>query len=124
MVKKIAIVDDEPGVIHSVKRGLERLDSNFKVTPFRTGKEFFDFLNNSEKPDLVVLDIMMPDMSGWEVLKRIRGNPDWEKIPIIFLTARKDYVAKNAGSFLAEDYIEKPFKIPELKEHIDKIFSP
>jgi len=123
MVKNIIIVDDEKGVIDSIKAGLEMLDNDMKVTPFKSGKELFAFLNYSEKPDLILLDIMMPDMTGWQILERIRNNQDWKNIPIIFLTARKDYVAKHAGSFLAEDYIEKPFKIPELKEHIDKILS-
>jgi len=123
MVKRIFIVDDEPGVVLSVRRGLETLDKDLIVVPFRSGKKFFEFINENNKPDLILLDIMMPDMSGWEILKRIRSNPYLEKIPVIFLTARKDYVAKNAGEFLAEDYIEKPFRIPELKERIDKILN-
>jgi len=123
MVKRIFIVDDEPGVVLSVRRGLETLDKDLIVVPFRSGEKFFEFINENNKPDLILLDIMMPDMSGWEILKRIRSNPYLEKIPVIFLTARKDYVAKNAGEFLAEDYIEKPFRIPELKERIDKILN-
>jgi len=62
-------------------------------------------------------------MSGWEVLKRLKENPSWENIPIIFLTARTDRVAEEAGGFLAEDYIEKPFKVRDLKERIDKILN-
>jgi DNA-binding response OmpR family regulator len=72
---------------------------------------------------LILLDIMMPGMSGWEVFKSLRENPSWEKIPVVFLTARTDNIAKNAGSFLGNDYIEKPFKLPELKERIDKILN-
>jgi len=123
MVKKVIIVDDEPGVIHSVKAGLERLDNEIEVKTFSRGRDLFPFLEEYEKPDVILLDIMMPDMTGWQILEKLRQNTNWKTIPVIFLTARKDYVAKHAGSFLAEDYIEKPFKIPELKEHIDKILN-
>ena len=66
---------------------------------------------------------MMPEMNGWEIHQKLKENANWKDIPIIFLTARTDRVAKNAGGFLAEDYIEKPFKIPELKQRIDKILA-
>jgi DNA-binding response OmpR family regulator len=61
-------------------------------------------------------------MSGWEVFDRIKENPSWNTIPVIFLTARTDRIAKNAGSFLGEDYIEKPFEIVDLKNRIEKVF--
>ena len=123
MVKKILTVDDEPDVMYTVKYGLEGLDSNFEVTMVTTGKKCFEILENNERPDIILLDIMMPDMSGWEILKKIKEHPTWKSIPVIFLTARTDRVAKNAGGFLAEDYIEKPFKIPELKHRIDKVLE-
>jgi DNA-binding response OmpR family regulator len=66
---------------------------------------------------------MLPDMSGWQVLEKIKENKEWSDIPIIFLTARTDIVAKRAGGFLAEDYIEKPFEVIELKDRIDEILN-
>jgi DNA-binding response OmpR family regulator len=66
---------------------------------------------------------MMPELSGWKTFDLIKGNDSWKNIPIVFLTARTDNVAKNAGGFLGEDYIEKPFEIKDLKERIDKILS-
>ncbi|MCK5031531.1 MAG: response regulator, partial [Thermoplasmatales archaeon] len=68
-------------------------------------------------------DIMMPEMSGWETFDKLKENASWGKIPIVFLTARKDRIAKDAGDFLAEDYIEKPAKIPELKQRLDNILK-
>jgi len=65
-------------------------------------------------------DLMMPGMSGWETFDMLRENKSWKDIPIVFLTARTDRVAKNAGQFLGSDYIEKPFEINDLKERIDK----
>ena len=62
-------------------------------------------------------------MSGWETFDRIKENPSWMNIPIFFLTARTDRVAKNAGGFLGDDYIEKPFEITELKRKIDTVIN-
>jgi len=123
MVKNILSVDDEIGVSYTIKHGLEDLDSNCNVTCVNSGKDCFNFLEKNQTPDLILLDIMMPDMSGWEVLKKLKENPAWQKIPVIFLSARTDRVAENAGEFLAEDYIEKPFQVPELKQKIDNILK-
>lgn len=117
------IVDDEPGVIYTVKHGLENMDSDYKITPVENGRKCLDLLEQGEIPDLLLLDIMMPGMSGWEVHQQIREKIPEEKLPIVFLTARTDRIAKSAGSFLGKDYIEKPFKVPDLKERIDKILN-
>ena len=63
----------------------------------------------------------MPKMNGWEVFDRIRANPSWKDIPIIFLTARTDEFAEHAGALIAEDYIKKPIEIKELKARIDNV---
>ena len=121
MTKKIMVVDNEPGVIYTVKHGLENMDSDYEITPVDSGRKCLELLEKGEIPDLLLLDIMMPGMNGWEVQQQIREKIPEDKLPIVFLTARKDRIAKNAGSFLGKDYIEKPFKVPDLKERIDKI---
>ena len=123
MTKKIIIVDDDPGVRFTVKHGIENLDKDYEILALDNGRECLELLESGERPDLILLDIMMPQMSGWEIYKKIRENIPGEKIPIVFLSARTDRIAKDAGGFLAEDYIEKPFKVPELKERIDKILK-
>jgi CheY-like chemotaxis protein len=115
--KKILMVDDEPGVCYTVKNGLELLDDSFEVHSVDSGKKCFQELEK-EIPNLILLDINMPEMSGWLVYDKIRDCEQWAKIPIIFLSARTDPVAKKAGNFLAEDFIEKPVDIKELKERI------
>jgi len=70
---------------------------------------------------LILLDIMMPEMNGWEVQKKIKDNIKWRTIPIIFLTATTDNTSRKIGSIISEDYIGKPFEIPDLKKRIDKI---
>lgn len=123
MVNKIMIVDDDPDVIYTIKQGIEELDSNYKIISVNNGKECLEFLENNQIPDLILLDIMMPEMNGWETFQKIRNNISSEQLPIIFLTARIDQMAKDAGDFLGEGYIEKPFEIPYLKERIDKVLK-
>jgi len=123
MVKKIIICDDDPGVIFTVKTGIENLDSDYKIKTVSSGKACIELLEKEGLPDLLLLDIMMPEMSGWETYQKIRETHSNDELPIVFLTARTDRIAKDAGGFLAEDYIEKPFKVPELKERIDKILK-
>ena len=122
MVKKVLVVDDNPDVIFSVKNGLETLDNKYKIKGVESGKKCLEFLA-TEIPDLILMDIMMPEMSGWKTFDKIKENADWKNIPIIFLTARTDRVAKNAGGFLGEDYIEKPFEIKDLIGRINKVLK-
>ena len=91
------VVDDDPENNLSLKVGLEELDQSFEVICAESGSQLFKFLNEKEIPDLVLLDIMMPNISGWEVFGKLKKNPEWQKIPVIFLTARSDQMAKNAG---------------------------
>jgi CheY-like chemotaxis protein len=119
MVKKIMVVDDNPDVILSVKHGLEGLDEDYQITGVESGEKCLELLQ-TDMPDLILLDIMMPGMSGWKTFDRIKENTSWKQIPIVFLTARTDRVAKNAGGFLAEDYIEKPFDVRELHQRINQ----
>ena len=121
MVKTILVVDDDLGVIHTVRYGLEGINADYKVMHVESGEKCLELLKNNFVPDLILLDVMMPGISGWETHKKIKENLSWKEIPIVFLTARTDRVAKDAGSFFGEDYIEKPFKLPDLKKRIDKI---
>jgi len=65
----------------------------------------------------------MPDMNGWAVFDRLKLNPSWKDIPIIFLSGRTDRVTKSAGRFLGEDYIKKTFEISDLKNRVDKVLE-
>jgi CheY-like chemotaxis protein len=120
MVKKIMVVDDNPNIILTIKSGLEVVAGDYEIIGAESGEKCLELLE-TETPDLILLDIMMPEMSGWETLDKLKGNASWGKIPVVFLTARTDKFAKNAGGFLGDDYIEKPFEIAELKRRIDEI---
>ena len=122
--KNIFIVDDEPDVTQSVKWALEYNNpSEFDVTCIQNGKECLKLLEDKQIPDLILLDIMMPGMSGWMLSDRLRENSSWKKIPIVFLTARRDEFAENIGRKIAKDYIKKPFDIHDLKKRIKKVLN-
>ena len=123
MAKTIMIVDDEPDVIYTIKQGLEKLNPNYKVVGAESGKKCLDFLENNQIPDLILLDIMMPGMSGWEVLNRLREKAKWRNIPVVFLSAKTDTFSKTFGITVAMDYIEKPFEIVDVKNRIEKVFQ-
>jgi len=117
------VVDDDKDQIATVKYVLKSSNNEYEIVGAESGIKCLQLLKNNEIPDLILLDIMMPEMSGWEVFNRIKENFSWKNIPIIFLTARTDNVAKNAGTFLADDFIEKPFNSKYLMEKIEKILK-
>ena len=121
MVKKIMIVDDNPDIILSIKNGLED-SAEYKVIGAESGEKCLEILED-EMPDLILLDIMMPEMSGWETYDTIKENEAWREIPLVFLTARTDKISRDAGDFLGEDYIEKPFEINNVMGIIDRILE-
>ena len=116
------IVDDEPDILFTVGQVLET--SGYEVIKANSGQECIDILSQMpDNPDLVLLDIMMPEISGWDVAAKIKENPDWRGIPIVFLTAKGDTMSIGMGNLSAEDYIVKPFDIKDLKERVEKVFN-
>ena len=122
-MKKIMIVDDDPDVRISVKHALEYYCSDYNVICVESGNMCYERLRNNEIPDLILLDIMMPGMSGWMLSDRLRENPSWKNIPVVFLTARTDKFSEEIGKKLCKDYIKKPFDIEDLKKRIDKVLK-
>ncbi len=118
MTKTILIVDDEEDIRVSVGQLFEM--SGYTVI---TAKDGIDCLEKLERtiPDLVILDIMMPRMNGWDVAARIKENPQWRDIPIVFLTAKGDEMSIGMGNLAAVEYITKPFDVMQLKTSIDRI---
>jgi len=120
-MKKIMYVDDEEDQIFAVRKALEKPDGGYEIIPAESGKKCLELLKNNEMPDLILLDIMMPEMNGWELFDKLKESPSWRNIPVAFLTARQDRI--NAGGFLGDDYIEKPFDADNLKRRIDKVLK-
>lgn len=113
MDRKILVVDDEPEMAEMLERALAK--ENYVVLVALSGREGLRQVHRHQ-PDLVVLDVMMPDMSGWETLRRLR---EFSQVPVIMLTAVNEENAKVQGLDLgADDYVTKPFGIRELKARI------
>ncbi|MBS3778172.1 MAG: response regulator transcription factor [Candidatus Thermoplasmatota archaeon] len=123
MKKKILIIDDNPMILFSVKEGLEEKYDSFNVEGVKGGNECFDLLNKGNIPDLILLDIMMPGMSGWDVYAKLQENENWKDVPVVFLTAKTDDYSKGFGKLVSEDYIEKPFELEELAKRIGEVLA-
>ena len=116
MHELILIVDDNAKLLAGIKMRLEML--GYQVLLAVDGKDALDLLK-SVTPHLIVADVMMPRMNGWEFFDRLRNDPRLHSIPFIFLTARTDEESILRGKSLgAEDYLVKPFKAEELEATI------
>lgn len=108
---KILVVDDQPINVQLLKRKLER--ENLHILPAYSGKEALNVVA-TEKPDLILLDVMMPDMDGIEVCQRLQASEATRSIPVIFITARSSKEGKLEGLGVgAVDYITKPIDLDE-----------
>ena len=115
-MRKIALIEDDADLYALVKYNLEK--EGFAVVGSQTGRGVVD-LCRRERPDLVLLDVMLPDSDGLELCKAIRQHPEVAHLPIIFLTARASETDRIVGLELgANDYIVKPFFIRELVARI------
>ena len=117
------IIDDKEDIRELVKEGLEQAGHRYSVISVCSGQECLDLLSDGVLPDIILLDIMMPEMSGWNVFADIKENPKWKHIPIVFLTAKSDPYSKGLGQMGAEDYIEKPFSVQDLQDRIDRVLK-
>ena len=116
---RILVVDDEPDILELVRFGLS--SEGFQVDTATTGNEALDYVAR-QKPDLMVLDLMLPDKSGTDVCKQIRSNSAFEDLPIIMLTARGEEVDRVVGFEIgADDYVTKPFSQRELALRVKSI---
>lgn len=112
MTQLITILDDEEDILELVSVNLKK--SGFKTKEFTEAKPFLKYLENN-LPDLIILDLMLPDLDGLDICKIIKANSKTNAIPVIMLTARTDETDKIVGLELgADDYVTKPFSPKEL----------
>jgi two-component system alkaline phosphatase synthesis response regulator PhoP len=118
--KHIFIVDDEPHICELVKYNLEK--NLYTVEVFYSAEEMFGAIGQ-RKPDMILLDLMLPDMDGLAATRRLRADRATEKIPVIMLTAKNEELDRVIGLELgADDYISKPFSVRELLARMKVIF--
>jgi DNA-binding response OmpR family regulator len=121
MSKSILIVDDEPNIILSLEYLMEQ--AGYEVRTVNDGEGALESVNE-KLPDLILLDVMLPKVDGYEVCREIRANPAWKDVRIIMLTAKGREVDQEKGlAFGADDYITKPFSTSEVVRKVKKILS-
>ncbi|MBK7452388.1 MAG: response regulator [Anaerolineales bacterium] len=121
-VKRILCIEDEPEMIDLIKlilgrRGYDVYGATGGIEGARLVREIL--------PDLVLLDLMMPDMDGWEVYQQMKADPATRNIPVIVVTAKAQNIDKVLGLHIAkvDDYIAKPFGPQELLDSVEKILG-
>lgn len=118
---KVLIVDDEPNIVLSLEFLMEQ--AGFEVVTAEDGEQALARVNESQ-PDLLLLDISLPGMSGFDVLERLRGEAATAQLAIIMLTAHGRDVEREKGMALgADDYITKPFSTQSLVEKVKALLS-
>lgn len=121
MTKKILIADDEPNIVTALEFLLQR--NGYEVHVARNGEGALKLIE-AQQPDLVLLDVMMPVKSGYEVCQRMRERADWRHIKIIMLTAKGRDVEMSKGLSIGADlYITKPFSTQELVAKINGLLG-
>jgi len=120
--KSVVCIEDEPEMIDLIKLILGR--KGFELAGAMGGREGLELIRRS-KPDLVLLDLMMPDMDGWEVYQQLKSDDELKHIPVIIVTAKAQSIDKVLGLHIAkvDDYVTKPFGPQELLQSIEKVLS-
>ncbi len=119
--RKILVVDDDPTMVKLINVNLKL--NNYAVVEANSGEQALEFVAG-ETLDLVVLDIMMPGVDGWEVLRRIRGNHETEEMPVILVTAKtQDSDVIRGWELGADEYVIKPFNPLLLVEVIKMVLD-
>ncbi|MFQ5975657.1 MAG: PleD family two-component system response regulator [Candidatus Hydrothermarchaeales archaeon] len=119
---KVLLTDDEPTIVFLTKKILEK--EGHEVVVAENGEECMGMLKN-DRPDLILLDVMMPGESGWEVCRKIKEDEKTRDIPVAMFTVRssEDSVKKSLEYAHADTQIDKPFKIEELFQVVNNFFK-
>ena len=121
MPQTILIVDDEPNIVIPLQFLMEQ--NGYSTLVAQSGEEALEMISK-EKPDLVLLDIMLPGVDGFEVCEIIRLNPEWRNTRVIFLTAKGRDVDIAKGMVLgADEYITKPFSNQQIIDAVKKLLE-
>jgi DNA-binding response OmpR family regulator len=121
MARKVLIVDDEPNIVTSLEFLMRRC--GYDVAVARNGEEALSMVA-SFVPDLVLLDVMMPIKSGYDVCRAIRANPEWQPMKIVVLSAKGREAEVSKGLSLGADaYVTKPFSSRELIQQVGELLG-
>ena len=117
-MKKIIVVDNDYEILYTIKKVIEYY-RDYNINTVDSGKKLFEALKK-ETPDLIILDITMPFMDGWDVHKILKSKSIWRDIPIIFISSVVDDRSIRKAKLFGDAFIEKPFENNSLLSKIDK----
>ncbi len=119
---RIVYIEDDPGMVDLVTLIVER--HGYQIMGAQNGQDGLDLIFKTH-PDLILLDLMMPDMDGWEVYHQVKADINTQNIPVIVVTAKSLEIDRVLGMMVAraDDYITKPFKPNDLIASIDKVMA-
>jgi two-component system alkaline phosphatase synthesis response regulator PhoP len=120
--KKVSVVDDDPSLLELISAVLEQ--EGYDIETYTNGEDFLKTLKTS-KPDIVLLDMMMPGMSGREVCEKVREDPETKDVKIIFVTVAKfsETGKETLEKMNVQDYVTKPFDNTDLVNRIKKVIG-
>lgn len=120
--RTVVYVEDDQDMLDLVSFALSR--KGFKVIGAMSGQQGLELIERLQ-PDLVLLDLMMPDIDGWEVYQRVKANAVLNRIPVIVVTAKAQSIDKMVGLHIAkvDDYVTKPFSPAELLQSVERVLS-
>jgi two-component system response regulator VicR len=121
-LKRVVYIEDEQEMIDLVRLILSR--KGYEVLGAHGGRKGLQLVKD-QLPDLVLLDLMMPDMDGWEVYQQMKANEKTRQIPVIVITAKAQSIDKVLGLHIAkvDDYISKPFSPQDLLDSVEKVLA-
>jgi DNA-binding response OmpR family regulator len=121
-VRKVVYIEDDHEMIDLVRLILSR--RNFEVIGASGGREGLDLVRKIY-PDIILLDLMMPDMDGWDVYQQLKADESTKSIPVIVITAKAQNIDKVLGLQIAkvEDYISKPFSPKDLVDSLERVLK-
>ncbi len=121
MTQSVLIVDDEPNIVLSLEFLMKK--AGYEVRVARTGEAALSAVAEAP-PNLVLLDVMIPERNGFDVCQAIRANPDWQAVKIVMLTAKGREIEREKGMALgADDYITKPFSTREVVRRVRQLLE-
>lgn len=122
MVIKVLIVDDFEDIRESLRISLEGIDPSYEISEAKDAEECFEKIKG-DKPDVVLMDIMLPGMSGMEAASKIKQDIETKNIRIIYITAKDDSETKSMASIIGEGFIQKPFEAKAVDKKIKEVMD-
>ncbi len=122
MKKRVLCIEDQSEMVDLFRLILEQ--DNFQVSGAMGGADGLARAR-AQKPDVILLDLMMPEMDGWEVFKQLKADPATQHIPVIVVTARSENIDRLLGLHIAkvDDYVTKPFGPKELLDSVNRVLA-